>query len=148
MKIIYLAVALLLATVATSVAKDQPMSTLDQITPAWQRLDALTKSYMTKEQQITVQKLAFAAATADICDGFKIDKEKFISAFKAFDGEKQKELTTQSVKADEWKDKLLVAYGIATGLFTAEGMLIPDQFCSAAEDVRQSSTEHFWVVEQ
>jgi hypothetical protein len=145
MKILHLLLFLLLTTIS-SLAADKPLSVLDQISPAWQRLDELTQSYLTDEQQKTVQQLAFAAAVADSCDGFKINKEKFVAAFKDFDGEKQKALTTE--EKGQWRDKLLVAYGIATGLFAAEAMLVNEQFCSSAEELRETSTDHYWMTEQ
>ena len=142
MKTALLTLILSLSWTANGLAEDKSLSVLDQITPAWQRLDNLTQSYLTDEQQELVQQLAFAAATSDICDGFTINKEKFIAAFKEFDGEKQQTLPADEQK--QWRDKLLVAYGIATGLFAAEGMLVNEQFCAAAEELKTTSTEHYW----
>lgn len=146
MKRVQLIIVMILAAAANSFAVEDSDAILDKISPAWERLDTLTQSYLSDEQQKRVQQLAFAAAAADICDGFEVDKEKFIKAFEDFDGEKQKTLPDEEQKL--WKDKLLVAYGIATGLFAAEGMLVNDQFCSAAEDLRTASTGHYWKKDQ
>jgi len=126
--------------------EQQRLHILDEITPAWQRLDELTQSYLSDEQQKKVQQLAFAAAVSDICPGFEVDKEKFVDAFKEFNGEKQKSLP--DAEQGQWRDKLLVAYGIATGLFSAEGMLVKEQFCSAAEELKKTSTDHYWQTAQ
>lgn len=40
--------------------------------------------------------------------------------------------------------KLLVVYGIATGLYAAEGQLAMDKFCAAAEELRKKPEENYW----
>ncbi|WP_419175592.1 hypothetical protein [Desulfosediminicola sp.] len=144
MKILHLLLILLLISTTSSMAEDDPLPVLDQISPAWERLDILTQSYLTDEQQISLQKLAFAAAVADICDGFEVNGEKFIAAFQKFDSVKEKEPTNGQ---GYWYERMLVAYGIATGLFTAEGLLVSEQFCKAAEELKSTSTDHYWKSE-
>lgn len=139
---LFVLLALFLTTPFMSMAAESSEAILDQINPAWQRLDALTGSYLTEAQQKTMQKLAFAAAVADTCKGFEVDKDKFIAAFKDFKDEKQTALPAEEL--EQLKDKLLVAYGMATGLFSAEGLLVKERFCSSAEKMRTDSTDHFW----
>ncbi len=135
-------VVLLVMMAGSSYAADNYTHMLDQITPAWQRLDALTKNFLNKEQQEKAQELAFAAAAADLCDGLKVDREKFIAAFKDLEGEEQKAMSEDEER--QWKNKLLVAYGIATGLFSAEGLLGKESFCLSAKDVKKTSPDHYW----
>lgn len=145
MKTVQLVLVLLFVTTTSSLAADEPLPVLDQINPAWQRLDILTQSYLNDQQQIKLQQLAFAAAVADICEGFEVDSEKFVAAFQEFDSVKQKEPVNGQ---GYWYERMLVAYGMATGLFAAEGLLVNEQFCNAASELKASSTSHYWKIEQ
>lgn len=146
MKIVQLTLALVLTMTVNGFAGGKNLHILDKINPAWQRLDTLTGSYLTEGQQQTVQELAFAAAAGDICDGLNVDHDKFVAAFQIFDDEKLKAMSPEEQQLR--KQKLLVVYGIATGLFAAEGMLVEDKFCAAAEELRAKSPDHFWEKNQ
>jgi len=143
--VLFFATTTSIVTSTSTLAADEPLPVLDQINPAWQRLDILTQSYLTDQQQIKLQQLAFAAAVADICDGFEVDREKFVDAFQEFDSVKQKEPVDGK---GYWYERMLVAYGIATGLFAAEGLLVNEEFCNAAGELKNSSADHYWTTEQ
>ncbi len=138
----FILVVIMVMMAGSSQAADNYTHLLDQITPAWQRLDALTEDYLDDAQKEKIQELAFAAASADLCDGLKVDRDKFIAAFNDLEGEKQKAMSEEL--AQQWRDKLLVVYGIATGLFSAEGLLAKEEFCSAAVNVKETSSTHYF----
>jgi hypothetical protein len=139
---IKLAIALTLVFAVNAYAGPKEEYILDKINPAWQRLDTLSQSYLTDEQKKTIQELAFATATGDICAGFKVDKNKFVGAFKIFDDKKLEAMSPEDQRLHE--QKLLVLFGIATGLFSAEGLLAKEDFCAAAEALRQKPQENYW----
>lgn len=115
---------------------------LDKINPAWQRLDTLSQGYLTDEQQKTIQELAFATAASEVCEGFAVDQTKFVDSFKIFADEKFNALSADDQRQQE--RKILVLYGIATGLFSAEGLITKKDFCTAAESVRHEPGGRFW----
>ena len=143
MKMMRPILALLLASAVPAYAESDATSILDKINPAWQRLDALSADFLSDEQQKTVQELAFATAAGEICEGFAVDRQKFVSAFEIFSDEKSRALSAEERRQRE--RRLLVLYGIATGLFSAEGLLTKKDFCDAAESVRLKPAGRFWT---
>jgi len=131
---------LVLAVSAPRVSGAEDM--LEKINPAWARLDRISQSYLTDEQQKTIQELAFATAVGEICDGFEVDRESFVGAFGIFSDAKLKAMSAEDRSQHE--RKLLVLYGIATGLFSAEGLLAKEGFCQSAASVREQPAGRFW----
>ncbi len=146
MNTIKLAIALTLVFAVNAYAGPKEEYILDKINPAWQRLDSMSQSYLTDEQQKTIQELAFATAAGDICAGFDVDKDKFVGAFQIFANKKLKAMSPEDQRLQE--QKLLVLYGIATGLFSAEGLLAKEEFCAAAETARQKPKENYWKTKE
>lgn len=134
-----------LAFAANAYAASSAEVLLDKINPAWQRLDTLSQGYLTDEQQKTIQELAFATAAGEICKGFAVDQTKFVDAFKVFADKKFNAMSADDQRQQE--RKILVLYGIATGLFSAEGLLAEKAFCKSAETVRQNPAGRFWKQE-
>jgi hypothetical protein len=133
---------LLLAFAANAYAASSSEVLLDKINPAWQRLDTLSQGYLTDEQQKAIQELAFATAAGEICKGFAVDRTKFVDAFKIFADKKFNAMSADDQRQQE--RKILVLYGMATGLFSAEGLLAQKDFCASAETVRQQPAGRFW----
>ncbi len=142
MYMVRLPLVLLFAFAANASAASSNKLILDKINPAWQRLDSLSQGYLTDEQQKTIQELAFATAASEVCDGFAVDKTKFVDGFKIFADEKFNALSAEDQRQQE--RKILVLYGIATGLLSAEGLITKKDFCTAAESIRQDSGGRFW----
>lgn len=142
MNALQLPIALTLVFAGSVCAESETQIALDKISPAWQRLEGISQSYLSGEQQKTVQELAFATATADFCEGFEVDRKVFVDAFKVFANEKFNALSAEEQRSRE--RRLLVFYGIATGLFSAERLIAGDDFCTAAATVREKPAGRFW----
>jgi hypothetical protein len=136
---LFLASLCIFSTVAHA---DADQALLDKINPAWQRLDELSQPYLTANQQGTVYELAFAAAAAQICPGFEVDRDKFVAAFKDFADQAHQRMSADAHR--ERERELLVFYGTAVGLLSAEGLLTEDRFCSAAQAAKESSDDNYW----
>lgn len=138
-----LTLALILVLSAPVHAEMESQSILDKINPAWLRLDTLSQGFLTDVQQQTLQELAFASAVGEICEGFRVDEKQFVGAFDSFADKANAAMPAEDRLQRE--RKILVLYGIATGLFSAEGLLAKKDFCAAADSVRKKPAGRFWA---
>jgi hypothetical protein len=114
-----------------------------RLDPAWARLAKSNAKFLTPEQAELLDDLAFAAAVADGCPGFKIDKDAFDQGFKALRTNDYMKLSADEKRSFEYK--VMMSYGGASALYTAEGYLHPSQGCKFAETRRSGGPGRFWV---
>ena len=110
---------------------------------AWR--DALEdfEGVLTPQQQATVNVLAYQAAVTRVCDGFKLNQEKYAK------GVNDIILSNADKLDDEQKlarhTNILLTLGTAYGLFLAEGNAKKDSFCTgAADDKKDANFANVW----
>ena len=137
-----LAVAALTALTGTVSAQteSEPHQMLD---PAWQQADELLDGSLNPQQHSLLNDIAFASAVDSLCEGFKLDRNKFSAEFAKLKHTRSDAMTTEQM--DYFKQHLLFNYGLAVGLFMAEGALDQTGFCQQAAEQRDDpEASHLW----
>lgn len=116
---------------------------VSQLNPAWERLAKSNEKFLTKDQEALLHDLAFATAAAGGCPGFTIDREKFEQGFQGFKTDDYMKLPAEEKRKFDYR--LMMNYGAATALYTAEGLLHPKDGCRFAEKKRNAGPGRFWV---
>jgi hypothetical protein len=125
-------------------AKEQKLATLvPKLDPAWQRLKQSNDQFLTEDQQTLLHDLAFAAAAAGGCPGFTLDRDKFKQGFESLKTDDYMKLPADEKRKREYR--LMMNYGAAVALYTAEGLLHPKEGCKFAETKRDQGPGRFWV---
>jgi|SRR5262245_7157492 len=114
-----------------------------QLNPAWDRLAKSNEKFLTKDQEALLHDLAFATAAAGGCPGFTIDRDKFKQGFESFKTDDYMKLPAEEKRKIDYR--LMMNYGAAVALYTAEGLLHPKQGCKFAETKRDQGPGRFWV---
>ena len=114
-----------------------------QLNPAWDRLAQSNDKFLTKDQEALLHDLAFASAAAGGCPGFTIDRDKFKQGFESFKTDDYMKLPAEEKRKFDYR--LMMNYGAAVALYTAEGLLHPKQGCKFAETKRDQGPGRFWV---
>jgi len=115
-----------------AVADDQ------RLDEAWKDALEEKEGLLTEKQEAAMNVLAFQSAATRVCDGFEIDPAKFETAFAAAVDPGSLEVTPEDRLHRD--NAILVNFGIAVGLFIAEGKAAPEGFCANAEEARKDTT--------
>lgn len=118
----------------------EPHEILD---PGWQQAVELLDGILTPEQQLIFNEIAFAAAVSNLCEGYSLESDKFSADFA------QLHHVNASVMSDAeleyFRNHLMFSYGVAVGLFMAEGSIDRDGFCRRAGEHRDDpEIPHYW----
>ncbi len=116
---------------------------VSRLDPAWARLAKNNATFLTPEQAELLDDLAFAAAVADGCPSFKIDKDAFDRGFLALRSNEYMKMAPDEKRMFEYK--VMMSFGAATALYSAEGHLHPKEGCRFAETRRSGGPGRFWV---
>lgn len=114
-----------------------------RLDPVWARLAKNNATFLTAEQAEMLDDLAFAAAVAGGCPGFQLDKTVFDQGFASLRSNEYMKLSATDKRTFEYK--VMMAFGAASTLYTAEGYLHPSQGCRFAETRRDGGPGRFWV---
>jgi hypothetical protein len=136
-------VALLVWLAPNVDAQQEAPALVSQLNPAWKRLDQSTGKFLTPDQETLLHDLAFASAAAGGCPGFTIDRDKFEQGFQGFKTDDYMKLPAEEKRKFDYR--LMMNYGAATALYTAEGLLHPKEACKFAERKRSEGPGRFWV---
>ena len=87
--------------------------------------------------------LAFQAAAAEICDGFKLDGDKFSTAIAEATTPPPPDMTAEDAK--HWETAVLIRFGTSYGILLAEGNDEEDEFCESATALKaDTETPNVW----
>lgn len=139
---ITLAAGLLACLAQAAGAQEEPL--VSKLSPAWNRLALSNAKFLTKEQQVLLDDLAFAAAVAGGgCPDFQLDRKKFEDAFAGFKTDAYMKLAPEEKRRLEYR--LMANYGATVALYGAEGLLHPKEACRYAEGKRAEGPGRFWL---
>ena len=111
--------------------------------PVWARLAKSNAKFLTPQQIELLDDMAFAAAVAGGCPGFKVDQDKFKQGFESLRSADYMKLSADAKRT--WEYKLMMSFGASTALYEAEGQLAPKAGCRFAETRRDGGPGRFWV---
>ncbi len=137
-------VALLVWQASSASSQERNRALASQLDPAWQRLAQSNDQFLSKDQESLLHDLAFAAAAAGGCPGFSLDRDKFEKGFESFKTDDYMKLPADQKRKREYR--LMMNYGAAVALYTAEGLLHPKEACKFAEGRRDLGPGRFWVA--
>ena len=134
---------LLALSVPSSVAFAQGGNTTrEQLEPAWLQASRLLDGALNPKQQSELNTLAYSAAVANLCEGFALHRERFK---KGFDYLKHEDSARMKPEETAYFERhLLFNYGVAVGLFLAEGAADRAGFCKVAATHRGEAAYHYW----
>jgi len=128
---------------ATAQQRQQLRPLVSKLDPAWQRLAENNAKFLTTDQQELLDDLAFALAVGSGCPGFQVDKEKFRKGFEGFRTDDYMKQSADQKRQREYH--LMMNFGATVALYTAEGLLHPQEACKFAEGKRGLGPGRFWV---
>src|SRR5262249_15754181 len=96
-----------------------------QLKPARGSLEKNEEKILTNDQETLLQHVACASAAAGGCPGFTIDRDKFKQGFESFKTDDYMKLPAEEKRKFDYR--LMMNYGAAVALYTAEGLLHPKQ---------------------
>jgi hypothetical protein len=124
--------AALLAVFTTPVfAEDDDDDRLDD---AWQDAIGDQEPVLTDKQFALLNNLAFQAAVTKVCDGYKLDGDKFAKAIADATSPAPEGMSDD--EAEAWKTAVLIRFGTTYGLLLAEGNDEDDDFCAGAKELK------------
>ena len=135
-----LLLALLIPCSVTVAQNGKPVR--EQLDPAWLQATRMLDGVLNPKQQSELNTLAYSAAVANLCEGFKLKREQFQKGFNYLAHE-----DLASMKPEEtayFERHLLFNYGVAVGLFMAEGAADQASFCKLATAHRGEAAYHYW----
>ena len=112
--------------------------------PVWARLAKNNAKFLTPQQIELLDDMAFAAAVAGGCPGFKVDRDKFKQGFDSLRSADYMKLSADDKRT--WEYKLMMSFGASTALYEAEGQLNPKAGCRFAETRRDGGPGRVWVL--
>jgi hypothetical protein len=128
-----LAACLFMAAAPVSAADDDN----DRMDDAWEDAIGDNEPILTDKQFALLNNLAFQAAAAEICDGFKLDGDKFSKGITEATTPPPPDMTEEEAK--HWETAVLIRFGTAYGLLLAEGNDEDDEFCKGAAALKADS---------
>jgi hypothetical protein len=133
-----------LAANSNSPKADTSSTTWGKLTPAWDKVSSKLIDFVGEKKQKLIADLAFAAVTAEMCDGLTLDKDKFSGDFDSLNDAQYNKLTP----ADKAKygPKLMTFYGVYVGMLTAEASLEKAHFCAYARDRKTKGEGRYWII--
>jgi hypothetical protein len=117
--------------IAPAMAADDDNDRLDN---AWEDALGDNEPILTDKQFALLNNLAFQAAAAEICDGFKLDGDKFSAAIAEATTPPPPDMTAEDAK--HWETAVLIHFGTSYGLLLAEGNGEDDEFCDSAKELK------------
>jgi hypothetical protein len=140
---IALLVGLLACVAQAARAQDELPSLTPQLDPVWQRLAANNAKFLSRDQQALLDDMAFAAAVAAGCPGFKVDREKMKQGFLGFRSDDYMKQSPEEKRRREYH--LMMNFGATVTLYAVEGQMHPKQSCKLAEERRGGGPGRFWL---
>jgi hypothetical protein len=133
----------LLCSVA-SVSRAQDADPHERLEPGWRKATDLLDGVLTPEQHSEMNMLAYSAAVAGLCDGFSLNREKFANAMKMLEHDDKANMSAEQISY--FQHHVTFNYGVAMGLFLAEGSMDQTAFCAAATAQRNDPETgiHYW----
>ena len=134
---------LTLALFASALSLSPALADKSPIDAAWKAAMMDFEGALTDEQHTTVNRIAYHAAAARLCDGLELNVEE---VGKQMDG-------LADIPGDDADDahrmerltNILVTLGTVKGLILAEGSLDKDKFCTAAMAAKaEEGSGHLW----
>ena len=129
-----LAACLAIATAPAIAADDDDNKRMDD---AWDDALGDNEPILTDKQFALLNNLAFQAATAEVCDGFKLDGDKFSTAIAEATTPPPPDMTEEEAK--HWEHAVLIRFGTSYGILLAEGNDEDDEFCESAKELKADS---------
>jgi hypothetical protein len=126
--------ALVVIAATPAIAADDDNDRMDD---AWEDALGDNEPILTDKQFALLNNLAFQAAAAEICDGFKLDGDKFSTAIAEATTPPPPDLSEEDAK--HWETAVLIRFGTAYGLLLAEGNGEDDEFCDSAAALKADS---------
>ena len=110
----------------------------------WVKATDLIDGVLSPAQRSEMNSLAFSAAVASLCEGFDLNRDKFTTGMKTLEHENKAEMSAEQI--DYFETHLTFNYGVAVGLYLAEGSLDQAGFCAEAAAHRNDpeSHLHYW----
>jgi hypothetical protein len=115
---------------ASSYVLAQDNSARPRLEEGWLKAEALIDGVMSAAQRSELNTVAFSAAVASLCDGFSLDRDKFMKAMEFLKHEDMVSMSPEEVAY--YEHHLMFNYGVAVGLYLAEGSLDQPGFCAEA----------------
>ncbi len=129
-----------LSTAATA-QQEQPIH--ERFDQGWQRAQRMLDGVLTPPQHSELNLIAYSAAAASLCEGFSLDRDKFADGMKQLEHQDLASMSAEEVVYFE--RHLLFNYGVAVGLFLAEGSSDQTGFCQEATEHRSDpETYNYW----
>jgi hypothetical protein len=127
-----------------SISRAQDDAPHEHLEAGWRKATELLDGVLTPEQHSEMNVLAFSAAVAGLCDGFSLDRDKFAKAMKMLEHEDKANMSAEQL--NYYEHHLTFNYGVAVGLFLAEGSMDQADFCAAATAQRNDPETglHYW----
>ncbi|MGH6736657.1 MAG: hypothetical protein ACRECX_11350 [Methyloceanibacter sp.] len=101
---------------------------------AWEDAIGDQEPVLTEKQFALLNNLAFQAAAAKICDGFKLNPDKFSAGIAEATTPAPKNMSEEDAQA--WNAAVLIRFGMSYGLLLAEGNDKPKKFCASATELK------------
>jgi hypothetical protein len=133
----------MLVAVSAAQATMEMQRFVSRLDPVWARLAKGNAKFLTSQQAELLDDMAFASAVADGCPGFKVDKSAFDQGFASLRTNDYMKMSPDDKRTFEYR--VMMAFGAASALYTAEGYLHPSQGCKFAETRRAGGPGRFWV---
>jgi hypothetical protein len=114
-----------------------------RLDPVWDQLARNNAKFLTSQQAELLDDMAFATAVAGGCPGFQVDKSAFEQGFASLRTNDYMKMAPDDKRIFEYK--VMMAFGAASALYSAEGFLHPKEGCQFAETRRSGGPGRFWV---
>lgn len=134
----------LLLSGVSSLSLAQGAAPHDRLEAGWRKSTDLLNGILSPAQQSEMNVLAYSAAVAGLCDGFSLDKEKFMSAMNMMKHDSEADMSAEQI--EYFENHLTFNYGVAVGLYLAEGSMDSTGFCATATAQRSDPETgvHYW----
>jgi hypothetical protein len=109
----------------------------NRLDEAWKDAVGDQEPVLTEKQFATLNNLAFQAAVTNICDGYKLDGDKFAKGIAEVASTPNPDLSDDDAGA--WETAVLIRFGMSYGLLLAEGNAHTDTFCASAKEMKADS---------
>jgi hypothetical protein len=109
----------------------------NRLDDAWEDAIGDQEPVLTPKQFAELNNLAFQAAVTKVCDGFKLNGDKFSKAFADVTSTPNEDMSDEEAAA--WGTAVLIRFGMSYGLLLAEGNDEEDDFCANAKELKADS---------
>jgi hypothetical protein len=135
--------SMLLVTI-TSVSRAQDDSAHQHLEAGWRKATDLLDGILSPAQHSEMNVLAYSSAVAGLCDGVSLDPDKFSKGMMTLEHEDKANMSVE--EKEYFESHLTFSYGVAVGLYLAEGAMDQAGFCAAALAQRDDpeTEHHYW----